>query len=80
MTNETEDTPWAISKKGNTWRRFCCYVLTIGISQYGIWVRVDKDFLKGPFPSSDEAKQAAEKAVLTLPNQEGLTGTYWDIA
>ena len=57
-----QDTNWAISSKGNQWRRINGNLLVVGRNKNGgFWVRVGDDFVKGKFPTEMAAKVAAAK-------------------
>jgi hypothetical protein len=57
-----QDTNWAISSKGNQWRRINGKLLVVGRNKNGgFWVRVGDDFVKGKFPTEMTAKVAAAK-------------------
>jgi len=55
------DTDWALSNKGNQWRRLHGRLLVVGQSKYGFWARVNDYFVKGPFDDLDDAMRAAER-------------------
>jgi hypothetical protein len=59
---DTNDTDWAISKKGNQWRLLHSRVLVVGQTSRGVWARVGDTFVSGlvPFTDIDEAMWAAE--------------------
>jgi hypothetical protein len=57
-----QDTNWAISSKGNQWRRINGKLLVVGRNKNGgFWARVGDDFVKGKFPTETAAKVAAAK-------------------
>jgi hypothetical protein len=62
MNYPTHDTDWAISAKGNLWRRKDGVLLLVGkrTSDERFWARVGDNFLKGSFPTEESAKLAAE--------------------
>jgi hypothetical protein len=55
------DTDWALSNRGNQWRRLHGRLLVVGQSKYGFWARVNDYFVKGPFDDLDDAMRAAER-------------------
>jgi hypothetical protein len=56
------DTDWALSAKGNWWRRANGVPLIVGKSKHGrIWARVGDDFLEGNYDSIVKAQAACEK-------------------
>lgn len=62
MIYSTQDTSWAISAKGNHWRRLDGKVLVVGqfkTSDY-YWAMLDGEFLKGKFRTIEQAQFAAE--------------------
>lgn len=62
MNHPTRDTEWATSAKGNIWKRTNGIALIVGQRKDGRWwARRGDDFIKGSFPSKQEAKFAAEK-------------------
>jgi hypothetical protein len=57
-----QDTNWAISSKGNQWRRINGKLLIVGRNKTGgFWARVGDDFVKGKFLTEMAAKVAAAK-------------------
>ena len=62
MTYPTHDTDWALSAKGNWWRRFDSLLLSAGTrkSDGRYWARRGNEFLKGSFNVLSAAKFAAE--------------------
>ena len=58
---DTDDTDWALSSKGNHWRRMHGRLLVVGQSKFGFWARVNDYFVKGPFDDLDDAMRAAER-------------------
>jgi hypothetical protein len=58
---DTNGTDWALSSKGNQWRRLHGRLLVVGESKFGIWARVGNYFVKGPFDDLDDAMRAAER-------------------
>ena len=62
MTYPTHDTDWALSAKGNWWRRSDGLLLSAGTrkSDGRYWARRGDAFLKGSFGSLEAAKYAAE--------------------
>jgi hypothetical protein len=63
MTYSTQDTSWAVSAKGNLWRRLDGEILVVGESKDGeyYWAMRDGEFLKDKFQTKQLAQQAAEK-------------------
>lgn len=55
------DTDWALSQKGNFWRRINGTVLVVGRRKNtdAFWAMVDGEFLKGSFATELLAKSAA---------------------
>jgi hypothetical protein len=72
MEYPTHDTSWAISAKGNHWRRLDGKVLVGG--EYkdsdNYWAMRDGEFLKDKFQTLQLAKQAAEKVYRSTPYGE----------
>ena len=62
MTYPTHDTDWALSAKGNWWRRCDGLLLSAGTrkSDGRYWARRGDEFLKGSFNALSAAKFAAE--------------------
>jgi hypothetical protein len=62
MTYPTHDTDWALSAKGNWWRRSDGLLLSAGTrkSDGRYWARRGDAFLKGSFNSLSAAQYAAE--------------------
>ena len=61
MNYPTRDTEWATSAKGNTWKRTNGIALIVGKKKDGRWwARRGDDFIKGSFPTKQEAMNAAE--------------------
>ena len=61
MNYPTHDTDWAISTKGNSWKRKDGIVLVAGKAKSGrYWARRGDDFVPGSFASLEEAKSALE--------------------
>ena len=62
MTYPTPDTDWALSAKGNWWRRCRGLLLSAGTrkSDGRYWARRGDEFLKGSFNVLSAAKFAAE--------------------
>jgi hypothetical protein len=75
MIFPTHDTNWAISEKGNNWRRLDGKVLVVGrfkTNDY-YWAMRDGEFLKGKFRTIHQAQSAAEAGC------EGDTEDYHDM-
>jgi hypothetical protein len=61
MSHSAHDTDWAISIKGNTWRRKDGVALIAGKRRDGrYWARRGDDFVPGSFATLEEEKRAAE--------------------
>jgi hypothetical protein len=62
MSYPTHDTDWALSAKGNWWRRRDGLLLSAGTrkSDGRYWARRGDEFLKGSFNALSAAKFAAE--------------------
>jgi hypothetical protein len=62
MSYRTRDTDWAVSAKGNTWRRQEGKVLVVGARKNGrgYWAMRDGEFLSGDFANESQAMRAAE--------------------
>jgi len=61
MTYSTADTQWALSAKGNWWRRLNGIPLIVGRRKDGrFWARRGDDFITGSFSSISEAKRCVE--------------------
>lgn len=58
----TQNTNWALSAKGNHWRRLDGKVLVVGQSKASgdYWARQDGEYLKGKFCTNEQAQHAAE--------------------
>jgi hypothetical protein len=62
MIFPTHDTSWALSVKGNYWRRLNGVVLVVGQFKANdfFWAMRDSEFLKGKFRTKEQAQRAAE--------------------
>ena len=62
MSYPTHDTDWALSAKGNWWRRCDGLLLSAGTrkSDGRYWARRGDDFIKGSVFTKQEAMSAAE--------------------
>lgn len=61
MSYSTEDTNWALSAKGNWWRRRGGIALVVGTRADGsYWAMRDGEFLKRRFTTKQEAIHATE--------------------
>jgi hypothetical protein len=61
MTYPTHDTQWALSKKGNWWRRKNGIALIVGEHKDGrFWARRGDDFMEGSYGTIAEAQRGAE--------------------
>jgi hypothetical protein len=57
-----DDTDWALSLKGNYWKRVSGKVLVFGQKDNGeYWAMYDGDFVRGSFSSEQKAKTALEE-------------------
>ena len=67
----THDTDWALSAKGNYWRRYEGKLLVVG-TKFGdfYWARIDKDFMEEQFFTLEEAQDAADAEVGAKPWRE----------
>ena len=74
------DTNWAVSKRGNLWRRFGGIVLTVGRKKTNdrYWARRGEEFIKGDFSSETEAKLAAEHGVDGSDNSSDDNDLRWE--
>ena len=65
------DTDWALSAKGNYWRRYEGKLLVTG-TKFGdfYWVRIDHDFMDEQFFTLEEAQDAADAEVGAKPCRE----------
>ena len=62
MNYSTRDTEWAVSAKGNSWKRQNGIVMVIGLKKQSgkYWAMRDGNFLKGNFDTKRSAMHAAE--------------------
>jgi hypothetical protein len=72
------DTDWALSNKGNQWRRLEGRLLVVGKSKFGFWARVGDTFVKGRFSDTAEAKSAAERAVAMVSTPSEFGPADWE--
>jgi hypothetical protein len=74
MIYSTHDTSWALSAKGNYWRRLNGQVLVVGQSKTNdnYWAMRDGEFLKGKFFSRVQAQHAAEAGTNGVVEQSDL--------
>lgn len=65
MKYPIHDTSWAVSAKGNYWRRLDKKVLVVGQFKDNdyYWAMRDQEFLKGRFNSIEDAQYAAERGI-----------------
>jgi hypothetical protein len=64
MNYPTHNTEWALSAKGNYWRRLDATPLIVGRRKDGYWwARRGDTFLRGRFPSKQAAMAAVEVGV-----------------
>ena len=69
----THDTTWAISAKGNEWRRISEKVLVVGRKKSGAyWAMFNGDFIDGEFDSESSAKKAAEEHYAKVLKKQGV--------
>jgi len=67
------DTDWAISAKGNHWKRINGKVATAGRKSNGqYWAMADGIFVEGNFYTLPEAKAAAEAKLQRLTRSRGF--------
>ena len=65
-----EDTDWALSFKGNYWKRLSGKVLVVGQKNNGeYWAMYDGDYVKGSFSSEQKAKTALEESCVATFEQ-----------
>lgn len=62
MNNSENNTNWAISSKGNNWKRINGVVLIVGYNKASgkYWARRGNDFIKGSFETEQSAMSALE--------------------
>ncbi len=73
MSFRIYDTDWAISKKGNYWRRINGRVISVGSKPDGrFWAMADGIFVNGTFYTSATAKVAAEAKLKNLIHSRGF--------
>lgn len=61
MNYPTHDTQWALSQKGNWWRRENGVALIVGKRKDGqFWARRGDDFMEGSYGTIAEAQRGAE--------------------
>jgi hypothetical protein len=65
MSHTSDNTSWAISAKGNHWRRQNGVVLVVGQfkANSDYWAMRDGNFIKGRFCSMEDAQYAAENNI-----------------
>jgi hypothetical protein len=62
--NFTTDTEWAVSARGNQWRRIDGKVLVVGTKdEINYWAMIDGTFLDEKFESAEQAQSALEDKV-----------------
>lgn len=67
------DTDWAVSSKGNHWKRINGKVATVGRKPDGrYWALADGIFAEGNFYTLPEAKAAAEAKLKYLIHRRGF--------
>ena len=65
MSYPTHDTEWALSAKGNDWRRISGKVLVVGKKKTGgYWAMIDGEFLPGRFKTKQVAMDATIEAAI----------------
>jgi len=72
------DTDWALSNKGNQWRRLHGRLLVVGQSKHGFWARVGDSFVKGRFSDTAGAKSAAERTVAMVLTPSDFGPEDWE--
>ena len=78
MTYPTHDTQWALSKKGNWWRRVNGVALIVGKRKDGrFWARRGEEFLPGSFGSLDDAKYLLDFSV-SYKDDDAANDECWD--
>jgi len=76
----THDTDWAISSRGNLWKRRHGIVLTVGQKTNGCyWARKGKEFLRGEFYSQSEAKYAVEHGLDGDDSKTHEDDSFWEV-
>ena len=77
----THDTDWAISAKGNEWRRINGVVLVVGRRKTDgkYWAMRDGNFLKDSFATEALAKRAAENGAWIDAALRELDGGEWEL-
>ena len=62
MTYSTHETDWAVSARGNFWRRVNGIVLVVGRKkgEDSYWAMRDGVFIDGNFRTKEQAQRAAE--------------------
>lgn len=62
MTYSTHETDWAVSARGNFWRRVNGIVLVVGRKkgEDSYWAMRDGMFIQGNFRTKEQAQRAAE--------------------
>lgn len=73
MNYGLHDTEWAVSRKGNHWRRINGKVATAGQKRDGkFWAMADGLFADGTFYTINEAMAAAEAKLQYLTRSRGF--------
>ena len=77
----SKDTDWAISAKGNEWRRINGVVLVVGRRKTDgkYWAMRDGNFLKDSFATEALAKRAAENGAWIDAALRELDGGEWEL-
>jgi len=72
------DTDWALSAKGNLWRRIDNKILVVGQKKDKTWwAMYDGNFAKGTCKSENNAKRAAHELMINSnPDFEGEIDEY----
>ena len=74
MNYPTHDTQWALSQKGNWWRRENGVALIVGKRKDGrFWARRGEEFLPGSFLTVEEAKRCLD---LGASDKDGNDADY----
>ena len=76
-----KDTDWAISAKGNEWRRINGVVLVVGRRKTDgkYWAMRDGNFLKDSFATEALAKRAAESGAWVDAALRELDDREWEL-
>lgn len=78
MMYPTHDTQWALSQKGNWWRRKNGVALIVGERKDGrFWARRGDDFIQGSFASVEEAKHCLDFGA-SDKDEDDADYEWWD--